>query len=129
MRDPSIAEIDLFLVMLFGIGFLHKSWIESDIARISARLTLPENRTLLGNTFRSKTRSLALFTGILGVAFILRGIPELEESRLLVLIIRASAFTAFLWNQYWCYRMREVLRERLDMLISGHPVDSKEGML
>ena len=124
-----VVEIDFFLVLLFGFGFIHKGVIEFDIARTSAKLTRRDDRTLLGNTFRTKTYSLALFVFILGIVFILRAWPEYQENRMTVLSIRAVAMVAFLWNQYWCYRMRRVLRDRLMLTLYGETYEAEERLV
>jgi hypothetical protein len=129
LSSLSVADIDFFLIMIFGFGFIHKSWIEYDIARISALLTPKEDRTLLGDTFRSKTISLSWLMGLIGVVWIMRSIPGFREPRELVVFIRVAALTTFVINQYWCYRMRRVLAERLKLVMSGEPVDGRERML
>jgi hypothetical protein len=125
----SVADIDFILIMVFGFGFIHKSWIEYDIARISALLTPREDRTLLGDTFRSKTISLSWLMGLIGVVWIMRSVPGFKEPRELVVFIRVAALAIFVINQYWCYRMRRVLSDRLRMVMSGEPVDGRERML
>jgi hypothetical protein len=129
LSSLSIADIDFLLIMVFGFGFLHKSWIEYDIARISALLTPKEDRTILGNTFRSKTISLSWLMGLIGVVWIMRSLPGFEEPRELVVVIRVLALAIFIINQYWCYQMRRVLRDRWNMVASGLPVEGRERML
>jgi hypothetical protein len=129
LSSLSVEDIDFVLILIFGLGFLHKSWIEYDIARISALLTPKEDRTLLGDTFRSKTISLSWLMGLIGVVWIMRSVPRFEEPREVVVFIRVAAMVIFFINQYWCYRMRQVLIERLRLVMSGEPVDGQERML
>jgi hypothetical protein len=66
---------------------------------------------------------------VLGVVFMIRGIPGWEEPRWVVLVIRMSAFLTFLWNQVECYRFRRELRNRLALVLSGMPLNGRESML
>ena len=96
--------------MLFGIGFLHKAFVEGRIYRTSKRLTPPGENTELGDIFRKKTLSLAFLMAALGVVFLMRGIPGFDEPRWLVVLIRLVAFMLFIGNQYWCYRLDNALK-------------------
>ena len=125
----SVADADFYIVLVFGFGFLHKSWIEWDIAKVSEALTPKADRTPLGNTFRSKTRSLSWLMGLIGVIWIMRAAPWYKEPRELVVVIRVAALVIFFINQYWCYRMRRVLRDRLTLVMSGEPYEKGERML
>ena len=101
------------LAILFGIGFIHKGLVERSILITSERLTPPDVRTGLGNTFRAKTRSLSWLMMFLGVIFFIRGLPFFEEPAWFLIATRLVALGLFVWNQYWCYRMRSALREEL----------------
>lgn len=101
------------IAILFGIGFLHKGFVERSILTTSERLTPPDARSNLGNTFRAKTHSLSWLMLFLGVIFLIRGIPSFEEPAWFLIATRTVALGLFAWNQYWCYQMRTVLRREL----------------
>lgn len=120
----TVEAIDFYLILLFGIGFIHKWWVERAILRVSERLTPPERRSPLGNAFRAKTRSLSWLMFCLGIVFLMRGIPYWGEPREVVLALRAVAFVLFIWNQYWCHRMRIELNRKLDYISTRRELGS-----